>query len=403
MTERLMQVSYEQGTEVHTLLEQPKHLAHELGASAMTGFTVMEETRSPWQWVRTELSERIIDQDSAIDAIIDALDAANARLDSDKQPLATLAFLGPTGTGKSETAKGLADILGGSHPNLIKIDCSEYSSGHEVANLTGSPLGYVGSMHTPIINKKDIEVAGRVVLFDEVEKGSPELFDLMLQIMGDGELRITGGDVVSFRDTVIIMSSNLGAKEMTAKLSLTSLGFGKNDKAVDTGDLERIATREFDQFFRPEFINRLDKKVVFQPLSQEGLSRVLDVKVRALNEEYEDLHGARLSLSDATKDYLVHEAGKEPHMGARPLVRAFKSNVQTTLGRYIGTGAVAEGTHVKVFHASDAGEKDSDRLIFATEPDRTLKRKKTRALVPTGYSSTAVNAETEAIKNESED
>jgi ATP-dependent Clp protease ATP-binding subunit ClpA len=341
----------------------------------------MEQVDSPWELVRDAMRERIIDQDPAIDAIVDALDASSVRSKLDTTPLATFAFLGPTGVGKSETAKSLAEVLREGNANLIKIDCSEYSNGHEVANLTGSPLGYVGSTSTPVINQHDIEKANTVVLFDEIEKGSPELYDLMLQIMGDGQLRVTGGEVVSFRDAIIIMSSNLGAKEMAAALSPVSLGFKRNGVSTNSEDLERIATREFDQFFRPEFINRIDKKVVFQPLDEAGLVRVLDVKLGGLNKEYTDDYGARLSLSDATKEYLVQEATKQPHMGARPLVRAFKDNVQTTFGRYVGSGAVAEGTHVKVFHASDAGEIDSDRLIFATEPDTTLRRKRTKEIV----------------------
>lgn len=350
-------------------------------ALAFDGFVPMGHVESKFAPVRSELQERIIDQPEAIDAIIEALERSEIRLPNDKRPIASLAFLGPTGVGKSETAKVLSELLDKDEPNIIKIDCSNFSHGHEVASLTGSPPGYVGHNITPVLEKSKVEKPGTVILFDEIEKGSPELYNLMLQIMGDGELQLNNGDVALFRDTVIIITSNLGAKEMTSQLSKMPFGLGAIQQEVSRNDLEKTATKAFTHFFKPEFINRLNKLVVFHPLTTEGLGSVLDVKLAEVNEEYEKQLGVRLSLSDATRDFLVNLALEEAHNGARPLVRALEDHVQTEFGRHIGSGSVLEGTHVRVYHASEAPDDyeipGGKELIFTSIVDETIEKEST--------------------------
>ena len=352
----------------------PRH-AKPMGFAAMEGFALMEAIQSPWEELRTRLQERVTDQEPAIDAIIDALDTSAARSVNDKRPMANLAFLGPTGVGKSETAKTLAEFLRNGNPNLIKINCSEYANGHEVTNLTGAPLSYVGYDKTPRLAKERVEKPGTVVLFDEIEKGSTELYDLMLQIMGDGELQMSDGDVTYFRNSILIMTSNLGANKMADMLSPTRLGFRTDTSGPDRQGLEHVATEEFNRHFRTEFLNRLDKRVVFHPLSSDGLGRVLDTKLDAANREYEYYHGAKLTLSEAAREVLVQEALTEPHLGARPVVRAFERNVQTVFGRYLGARAIPEGTHVKVFHPSELDTDDDGQLLFASRPDSSLQKR----------------------------
>ena len=367
-------------SDVFKTLEMPtSRRQRRLGEVALVdGFILLDEVKkSPNEDIRKGLRERIIDQDDAIDSITDALDRSEVRLEGDNRPIANLAFLGPTGVGKSEMAKVLSELLSDDEGgNLVKIDCSSYSKDHEVASLTGAPPGYVGRGQKPFLNSTRVEKPGTVVLFDEIEKGSPDLYNLMLQIMGDGELRLNNGTTTSFRDAIIILTSNLGAREMSNELSQNPLGFGDRSRTTDKAGLDKIATKGFVDFFRPEFINRLNKMVVFHPLGSEGLGAVLDTKIEAISREYEETYGVRLTLSDAAKSRLVEIGAEQPHMGARPLVRALEDNIQAEFGRYVGLRKIPEGTHAHVFHDSDVPEaypRDGGReFFFALKRDDSL-------------------------------
>lgn len=378
--QHMLQLTATEAAPAAVELYNPRHVherSADIGRLSLEGFTVMEAVDSPWEDVRTKLEARIVSQPAAIGAVVEALEGSTVRMPDDKRPVATLAFLGPTGVGKSETAKTLAEAIDG-NKKLVKIDCSDYSHGHEVASLTGSPVGYVGYGQTPVLNKERIEGYGTVVLFDEIEKGSEELYNLMLQIMEDGELQLKNGQTTNFRDAIIILTSNLGAKEMAAQLSDTPLGFAGRNRQVSTDQLDEVATKSFKEFFRPEFINRLSKMVVFHPLDRDALGQVLDTKLAQTNEAYEQELGARVSISAGVRDYLVELAAAEPHLGARPLVRALDNHVYTTFGRYWGAGAIPEGTHVKVFHRSEVGDittADSSSLVFTSKPDGSIRKR----------------------------
>ncbi len=361
---------------------QPTPGVKAMGARAVfEGFMPMDHVSESHlaRYIREELEEKIIGQQSAIDAIAAAMDRDDVRLEKDPRPLATLAFLGPTGVGKSETAKTLAEATKRHYMNsLIKIDCSDFSHGHEVASLVGSPPGYVSREQVPILDADKVDDAS-VILFDEIEKGSPELHRLMLQIMGDGTLRLNNGKTAHFRHAAIILTSNLGAKEMAQRLSDSSLGFGNpQKKQPTTASLEQVAKRSFTEYFAPEFINRIDSLVVFQPLSEDTLREVLSTKLYDLNKSYIARFGVKLSLSDGAETHLVARAREETHLGARPLIRAFESEVQSQFGRYIGSGYASEGTHIRVFHASEVPDSDADtqQLVFMSAPDASLRRKR---------------------------
>ncbi|HET8690335.1 MAG TPA: AAA family ATPase [Candidatus Saccharimonadales bacterium] len=358
----------------------PRHRNRQrrMAQSAFEGFRLLEAVESPWAEFRTQLEDRIIGQQAAIDAIVEALEGSDVRMPSDKRPIANFAFLGPTGVGKSETAKSLADLLELSR-KFIKIDCSNFSHGHEVANLIGAPAGYVGYDQTPLLSSERVEGDGTVVLFDEVEKGSDALYNLMLQIMEDGELQMRDGSVTSFRGCVIIMTSNLGAREMADELSPTKLGFAARDRKVAVDQIEDVARKKFSEHFRAEFINRLTAMVVFHPLNRDSLDRVLDVKLNASNKEYEEELGARISVSQAVREYLIDIAAQEPDKGARPLVRALDSNIYAPFGRYWGAGSIPESTHVRVFHKHDFGQEasgDESPLVFAAKYDGSIHKKR---------------------------
>lgn len=348
----------------YLLSRKHQRVHHEMGRRTMMidDFVVLDTPETSNKVLERYLKRSIINQDEAIEAIIDAMDRNAVRLDDDVRPLATLAFLGPTGVGKSQTAKALAEFISAESPRLVKIDCSNYSHGHEVAGLIGSPPGYVGHDQKPFLNKKKVERYGTVVLFDEIEKGSPALFNLMLQILGDGELQLNDGTTTSFRNTTIILTSNLGAKEMNEQLSENPVGFGVRSQEPDQKMLQKTATTAFKNFFPPEFINRLDAMVVFNPLEREGLERVLDIKLQEVNEEYSEKYGMAISLTNATYDYLVDKALEERDMGARPLVRAFEKDIQATFGRYVKNGMVTQGAHVHVYHRDELSELHKERL-----------------------------------------
>lgn len=373
-------------TERETEQRTPKH-AKELGRRALEldGFIVLDMAASPYDHVREKLESRVVDQPAAIDAIIEAIERSSVRLESDNRPIANLAFLGPTGVGKSETAKTLSTLMADGKSNLIKIDCSNFSQGHEVMALIGSPPSYVGHDITPQFSKEAVEQPGTVILFDEIEKGSTELYNLMLQIMGDGQLRLNNGNSVSFRETIVVLTSNLGAREMSDQLSPSRLGFVNKDSETDKESLEKIARKSFTDFFSPEFANRLNKVVVFHPLGTEALSRVLDVKVAEASAEYEKQFGVRLTLSDATREHLVNIAAEEPHLGARPLVRALEENIQTTFGRY-STRGLPEGTHVRVIHRTEVPDtyrvQGDGALIFTAKPDASIRKQRVPIALP---------------------
>lgn len=371
--------------EIAVVEEQPRLRAvRNLGSHAIAfeGFEPMGIVESQYAWMKQELESKIIDQPEAVKAITEALERSAIRMPTDKRAIANLAFLGPTGVGKSETAKVLAELLGrmqgATTGNLIKIDCSNYQHGHEIATLTGSPPGYVDGNIEPMLSRNNIEKPGTVILFDEIEKGSPELYNLMLQITGDGELKMSRGTKTSFHNTIIILTSNLGAKEMSEQLSRTPFGLGAVREAPNKENLESIAKKAFKKHFRPEFSNRLDKLVLFQSLTENGLGNVLEVKLSQANIQYEKQLGIRVSLSDAAKAHLVEKANLEPENGARPVVRAFENDILTKLGSYVGGNHIPEGTHIKVFHISEAPEgyehNDDIPLIFARKTDTTIKK-----------------------------
>jgi len=356
-----------------------RHMATKI---LLDGFMPLKEPGSQFNDIRVSMELQIIEQSAAIDAILSSLDRSRVRSESDRRPIATLAFTGPTGVGKTEAARALAVALQKDGAKLLRIDCSNYSNGHEVASLTGSPPGYAGRDQEALLSQKNIEGFGTVVVFDEIEKGSIDLNNILLQITEYGELRLNNGEMTNFRDAILIFTSNLGAKEMSAQMSDSPIGFGTREPNTDKTALDKIALNAFEKHFPPELVNRIDKMVVFHPLSADGLAKVLAIKLNEANEQYENDFGVKISLSDATVEHLVGIAKKQPHFGARPMVRAFKDNIQTTFGRYVGTEGLSDGTHIRVFHKNDFPDdytlQHNQELIFATKPDDSIKKKAPR-------------------------
>jgi ATP-dependent Clp protease ATP-binding subunit ClpC len=276
-----------------------------------------------------ELHKRVIGQDDAIKAVSQAIRRTRAGLKDPKRPSGSFIFLGPSGVGKTETAKTLAEFLFGDESALIALDMSEYMEKHTVSRLVGSPPGYVGyeegGQLTEAVRRKPFSV----VLFDEIEKAHPDVFNALLQILEDGRLTDSQGRTVDFKNTVIIMTSNLG----TADLRKVTVGFGKSSSEITYERMKSQVNEALKAHFRPEFLNRIDDTIVFHELTKDEVTEIIDLMIKRLQAQLEN-QGLAIELTDAAK-YLVVEKGYDPTLGARPLRRALQRMVEDPLSEKI--------------------------------------------------------------------
>ena len=285
-----------------------------------------------------EISQRLIGQDEAVSAVARAIRRARTGLRDPRRPLGRFLFMGPTGVGKTELARCLAKFMFGREDAMIRIDMSEFMERHEVSKLVGAPPGYIGHESggklTEMVRRKPYSV----VLFDEIEKAHPDIFNVLLQILDDGKLTDGQGRKVDFRNTVIIMTSNIGAKE--AQHSNT-LGFGQSAESQSQRDWERtknIILEEANKLFRPEFLNRIDEMTVFRPLSRENLMKIIDTMLDDLSQRL-NTKGVKINVSDDVKAKIL-EKGYKPKYGARPLRRAIQSMLEDKLSDFMLSGKI---------------------------------------------------------------
>jgi ATP-dependent Clp protease ATP-binding subunit ClpC len=292
-------------------------------------YKLTEEETSKLLRMEEELHKRIIGQNDALRAVSQAIRRTRAGLKDPKRPSGSFIFLGPSGVGKTETAKALAEFLFGDESALVQLDMSEYMEKHTVSRLVGSPPGYVGyeegGQLTEAVRRKPFSV----VLFDEIEKAHPDVFNALLQILEDGHLTDAQGRTVDFKNTVIIMTSNLG----TADLRKASVGFAKADEAVTHEKMKAKVNDALKQHFRPEFLNRIDDVIVFHELTKDEITEIVDLYMRRVREQLES-QGLSVELTRAAK-YLVVEKGYDASMGARPLRRALQRMVEDPLSERI--------------------------------------------------------------------
>ena len=302
------------------------------------------------------LHDRVVGQDKAVTAVSDAIRRVRAGLSDPNRPIGSFIFLGPTGVGKTELARALAEYLFDDEQNMVRVDMSEYMEKHSVSRLIGAPPGYVGfddgGQLTEAVRRRPF----RVVLFDEIEKAHPDVFNVLLQILEDGRLTDSHGRTVDFRNTVVILTSNLG----TAEAGRDGVGFLAQASSQDDGAKRTAAIEEaLKKAFRPEFLNRIDDVIIFDPLSVEQIGSVVELMMADVSERLSE-HGVSIVLSGAARDWLVQK-GFDSVYGARPLRRAIQRYVENDLSRKILTGDVSEGDLVTV-------DIDGDGLTFEAAP-----------------------------------
>ena len=291
--------------------------------------------------------DRIVDQEEAVSAISDAIRRARAGLKDPKRPIGSFIFLGPTGVGKTELAKALAEFLFDDEDAMVRIDMSEYMEKHTVSRLIGAPPGYVGYDEGGQLTEAVRRRPFRVILFDEVEKAHPDVFNVLLQILEDGRLTDGHGRTVDFKNTVVIMTSNVG----TQALQRQAIGFhrGETQTLDDQKRLRASVNEALRQTFRPEFLNRIDEIIIFSPLTAEQIRKIVDFMMREVQKRLAE-RKITVELTEAAKDWLAKE-GFDPNYGARPLRRTVQRYVENPLSKRILAGEFQEGDTVLV----DAG------------------------------------------------
>jgi ATP-dependent Clp protease ATP-binding subunit ClpB len=278
------------------------------------------------------LHERVIGQDEAVIAISNAVRRSRSGLSDPDKPIGSFLFLGPTGVGKTELAKSLAELLFDDEKNIVRIDMSEYMEKHSVARLIGAPPGYVGFEEGGQLTETVRRRPYCVVLFDEVEKANPEVFNVMLQLFDDGRLTDGQGRTVDFKNTVIIMTSNIGSQYI--------------QEYDNYEDIKNNVMQELHKYFRPEFLNRIDETIIFQSLGEKELNKIIDIQLKSFEKRLYDRE-IHVELTDKAKDF-ISSKGYDPAFGARPLKRAIQIYLLNPLSSKLIAGEFTEGDKIIV-------------------------------------------------------
>lgn len=293
--------------------------------------------------LENELHKRVVGQNQAIEAVSKSIRRGRVGVKDPNRPIGSFLFLGPTGVGKTETSKALAEVLFGTEDSIIRVDMSEYMESHSTSKLIGSPPGYVGYDEGGYLTKKVKQKPYSIVLFDEIEKAHPDVMNMLLQILEDGRLTDSTGRVVNFKNTVIIMTSNVGAKLITEskKLGFSNVGENENENEakVDYENTKKDVMQELKREFRPEFINRIDEIIVFHKLENKDIEKIVDLMLNNLIKRLEK-QGYIIEIDDSVKKQVIKQ-GTDKNYGARPLRRAIQTVVEDNVTDAIIDGKIA--------------------------------------------------------------
>ncbi len=323
--------------------------------SSMTGIPlsrIEEKESARLMNMESELAGKVVGQEEAINVLTKAIRRSRSGLKDMKRPIGSFLFLGPTGVGKTELAKVLAEFLFGNEDALIRLDMSEYMEKFNVSRLTGAPPGYVGYEEGGQLTEKVRRKPYSVILFDEIEKANSDIYHLLLQIMDDGRLTDSYGRVVDFKNTVVILTSNISSRMLEKG---TSLGFHKDDDELSYDKMQKELKQDLKKTFNPEFLNRLSETVVFRPLELENIVSILDVQLNVLNEQLIQ-QGLTIDMTPDAKRWLA-EKGFDSHFGARPLKRAIQRHLEDVLSDEMLKGRFVSGGLIEV-------SLQDDNLVF---------------------------------------
>ncbi len=283
-----------------------------------------------------ELHQRVIGQNEAVDAVAQAVVRARSGMKDPQRPIGSFIFLGPTGVGKTELARALAEFLFDDERAMIRIDMSEYQEKHTVSRLVGAPPGYVGFDEGGQLTEAVRRRPYCVLLFDEIEKAHLDVFNILLQVLDDGRLTDSHGRTVDFKNTIVIMTSNIGSQNI--------LEFRGEVYSNDYDQMKETVLHELRHHFRPEFLNRVDEMIVFHSLTEEDLKEIVEIQLSRLRERLAD-RKITLELTNAAKTHLVN-VGYDPTFGARPLKRAIQKEIENVMGRKLLEGSLKDGQHI---------------------------------------------------------
>ena len=315
------------------------------------------------------LHERVVGQEEAVTAVSKAIRRGRIGLKDPKRPIGSFLFLGPTGVGKTELSKALAEAMFGTESSLIRVDMSEYMEKHSVSKMIGSPPGYVGYEEGGQLSEKVRRNPYSVILFDEIEKAHPDVFNILLQVLDDGHITDAQGRKIDFKNTIIIMTSNAGAENIIAP---KRLGFGvATDAKADHEFMKGRVMEEVKRLFKPEFLNRIDEIIVFHQLTKEHMKGIADIMLRGIEKRSKEQLGITLTVNEAAKDLLI-DKGYDDKYGARPLRRTIQSLLEDKMAEEILDGKLTKGVNVEV-------DCEEGKLTFTVKKKAAARKKKAQA------------------------